>query len=129
MLSSLLACSLASALAFTLPSAAPAPAARRAAAPSMAGGVTFDELDGSDVRIGIIRARWHSEIIDDLVDGAKAALKESNVKDENIIETIVPGAFELPLACRCAAPSPASRAHGRPAAVYIPSARAARSRD
>ena len=45
----------------------------------------------------IVRARWHDAIIDDLVDGAKAALKECGVPEENIVETDVPGAFELPL--------------------------------
>lgn len=97
----ILACTLSSAFGFHMPSAMPsAPAVRRAAAPAMAGGVNFPELDGSEVRVGIIRARWHPEIIDSLIDGAKEALKESGVKEENIIETEVPGAFELPLACR-----------------------------
>ena len=67
----------------------------------MAGGnmeVSFPELDGSEVRVGIIKARWHKAIIDDLVDGAKEALLESGVKEDNIFITEVPGSFELPLA-------------------------------
>lgn len=46
------------------------------------------------------QARWHPEIGNSLVDGAKKALQECGVKPENIIETEVPGSFELPLAAR-----------------------------
>lgn len=35
-----------------------------------------------------------------LVAGCKKALKECNVKEENIFETDVPGSYELPLAAR-----------------------------
>lgn len=63
-------------------------------------GVEFPELDGSNVRVGIIKARWHEDIIDSLVTGAKAALAECGVPEENIIVQEVPGAFELPLASR-----------------------------
>ena len=35
-----------------------------------------------------------------LVDGCKKALKECNVKEENIFETSIPGAYELPLSAR-----------------------------
>jgi 6,7-dimethyl-8-ribityllumazine synthase len=57
-------------------------------------------LDGSEIRVGIIRTRWNQEHVGNLVDGAKKALKECNVKEENIFETSVPGCFELPLAAR-----------------------------
>jgi hypothetical protein len=57
-------------------------------------------LDGKDVRIGIIRTRWNSEHVGNLVTGCRKALKECNVKEENIFETEVPGSFELPLAAR-----------------------------
>lgn len=75
----------------------------RALAPQMAtgnDGVSFPELDGSEMRIGIIKARWHEEDIDSLVDGVKTSLKECGVPDENIIIQEVPGSFELPLATR-----------------------------
>ena len=63
--------------------------------------VSFDEnLDGSDIRIGIIRTRWNDEHVSNLVTGCKKALADCNVKDENIFETEVPGSFELPLAAR-----------------------------
>ena len=35
-----------------------------------------------------------------LVDGCLKALKECNVKEENIFETSIPGAYELPLSAR-----------------------------
>mmetsp|Transcript_17199 Transcript_17199/g.26068 ORF Transcript_17199/g.26068 Transcript_17199/m.26068 type:complete len:226 (-) Transcript_17199:237-914(-) len=62
--------------------------------------VTFGELDGEDVRVGIIRTRWNEEDVSNLVDGARKALKECKVKEENIFETEVPGSFELPLAAK-----------------------------
>jgi len=62
--------------------------------------IDFPELDGSGMRIGIIKARWHEETCNNLVNGAKAALSECGVKEENIVETEVPGSFELPLAAR-----------------------------
>jgi 6,7-dimethyl-8-ribityllumazine synthase len=57
-------------------------------------------LDGSDVRVGIIRTRWNDEHVSNLVKGCKSALKDCKVKDENIFETSVPGSYELPLAAR-----------------------------
>ena len=62
--------------------------------------MSFGELDGSKVRIGIIRTRWNDEHVTNLVDGAKKALKECNVEEDNIFETSVPGSFELPLAAK-----------------------------
>ncbi len=52
------------------------------------------------MRVGIIRTRWNDEHVTNLVDGAKKALKECNVKEDNIFETEVPGSFELPLAAK-----------------------------
>ena len=52
------------------------------------------------MRVGIIRARWHDEVGNNLLNGVKQALTESGVKEENIIESEVPGSFELPLASR-----------------------------
>jgi len=62
--------------------------------------VSFGDLDGSDVRIGIISTRWNKEDVKRLVDGSRKALKECKVKDENIFETEVPGSFELPMAAK-----------------------------
>lgn len=67
--------------------------------------VSFSNLDGSEVRIGIIRTRWNDEDVTRLVDGTKKALTECKVPDENIFETEVPGAFELPYAAKLLAMS------------------------
>jgi len=61
-----------------------------------------DKFDGSPLRIAIVHARWNKSVIDALVAGAVAKLKEAGVKEHNIVLQSVPGSFELPLACqRC----------------------------
>ncbi|PPQ68142.1 hypothetical protein CVT25_014068 [Psilocybe cyanescens] len=57
------------------------------------------EYDGSALRVAIVHARWNKSIIDSLVAGAVAKLKERGVKESNIVIESVPGSFELPLAC------------------------------
>jgi len=57
------------------------------------------EYDGSALRVAIVHARWNKTIIDALVAGAVAKLKERGVKESNIVIESVPGSFELPLAC------------------------------
>lgn len=57
------------------------------------------KYDGSSLRIAIVHARWNKSIIDSLVNGAIAKLKERGVKESNIVIESVPGSFELPLAC------------------------------
>jgi 6,7-dimethyl-8-ribityllumazine synthase len=56
--------------------------------------------DLSDKKVSIITARWHSEICDALVAGAKRALSDAQIKDFEVLE--VPGSFELPLAAKYA---------------------------
>lgn len=63
-------------------------------------GPEAQKFDGSDFRIAIVHARWNSSVIDALVAGAVNKLKESGVKDENIVVQSVPGSFELPLAAK-----------------------------
>ncbi|KAL2157425.1 hypothetical protein VTH06DRAFT_6117 [Thermothelomyces fergusii] len=54
--------------------------------------------DGSNLRIGIVHARWNNTIIEPLLAGTKAKLKECGVKDSNIVVQTVPGSWELPIA-------------------------------
>lgn len=54
------------------------------------------QYDGSNLRIGILHARWNKEVIDSLVKGAYDKLIEFGVKPENIIVESIPGSFELP---------------------------------
>lgn len=58
------------------------------------------QYDGSALRIAIVHARWNKEVIDALLAGAIAKLKERGVKDSNIVIESVPGSYELPLACQ-----------------------------
>lgn len=54
------------------------------------------KYDGSQVRVGIIHARWNRVIIDALVKGAIERLTSLGVREENIVVETVPGSFELP---------------------------------
>ncbi|KAJ6502025.1 6,7-dimethyl-8-ribityllumazine synthase [Mycena sanguinolenta] len=58
------------------------------------------QYDGSSLRVAIVHARWNTTVIEPLVAGAVAKLKERGVKDSNIVIQTVPGSFELPLACQ-----------------------------
>ncbi len=52
--------------------------------------------DGSDLRVAILRASWHAEVMAGLVDGARRGLADCRVTD--IVEVTVPGTFELSVA-------------------------------
>jgi 6,7-dimethyl-8-ribityllumazine synthase len=58
---------------------------------------------GAEVlRVAIVAARWHTQVMDGLLDGAQRALADSAVRDVRLLR--VPGAFELPVvAARLAA--------------------------
>lgn len=55
-------------------------------------------LDGRGLRIGIVRARFHDEIIGLLHERCVATLKEHQVAADDIETVYVPGAWELPQA-------------------------------
>jgi 6,7-dimethyl-8-ribityllumazine synthase len=57
-------------------------------------------MDGSAMRIGIIRTRWNEKHVTSLNAACIQALKDCQVDEANIFETSVPGSFELPLAAR-----------------------------
>lgn len=52
--------------------------------------------DGNGLRVGLVYASWHTEVMGGLVDGARRALKDCGVTD--VEEVQVPGSFELPVA-------------------------------
>lgn len=60
--------------------------------------VTEEKFDGSKLRIGIVHARWNKTVIEALVAGAVAKLKERGVLEQNIVTQTVPGSYELPFA-------------------------------
>jgi 6,7-dimethyl-8-ribityllumazine synthase len=50
----------------------------------------------AELKVAVIAALWHTEVMDGLLDGAIRALADSSVKDFQVIR--VPGTFELPVA-------------------------------
>mmetsp|Transcript_17435 Transcript_17435/g.37860 ORF Transcript_17435/g.37860 Transcript_17435/m.37860 type:complete len:244 (-) Transcript_17435:203-934(-) len=74
--------------------------ARRCVVVGMAKEVEFGELNGSSLRIGIVRSRWNSEMVDAMRKDVRETLLENKVEEDNIVEVTVPGSWELPLAAR-----------------------------
>ncbi|TAG75718.1 MAG: 6,7-dimethyl-8-ribityllumazine synthase [Burkholderiales bacterium] len=56
------------------------------------------KLRGAGLRVGIVVARFNSDICEKLLNGAKKALQEMGVEADDIAEVTVPGALEIPLA-------------------------------
>ena len=52
-------------------------------------------FDGSDLSVGVVAARWHTAVMDGLLDGARRALAAYSVT--RVTEVRVPGTFELPV--------------------------------
>ena len=52
-------------------------------------------VDGSGARVVIVASSWHDAVMDGLIAGARAALRDAGATDVDLIRT--PGAFELPL--------------------------------
>jgi len=52
--------------------------------------------DGSDLRIGIVHARWNTQIIESLLAGCRKKLLEAGVKEHNIVVQSVPGSWYAP---------------------------------
>lgn len=59
--------------------------------------------DGSGLRVAVVAASWHEQVMDGLIDGARRGLKACGVSDAPLIR--VPGTFELAVACARLAPS------------------------
>ncbi len=56
--------------------------------------------DGKGLQIGLVASRYNGAIVENLVHGAREALRECGVADENVPLVWVPGSFELPLAAK-----------------------------
>jgi 6,7-dimethyl-8-ribityllumazine synthase len=61
-------------------------------------------VDAAGLRLGIVATRWHGELVEQMLDRARAAAKECGVSD--VVEARVSGSVELPvlaqaLARRC----------------------------
>ena len=61
------------------------------------GAPDLTHVDGaSDLKVGVIASLWHTKVMDGLLDGARRALRASDVSD--VTELRVAGAFEIPVA-------------------------------
>jgi 6,7-dimethyl-8-ribityllumazine synthase len=56
-------------------------------------------VDGSGVRVTIVAASWHEEIMNGLIAGARRALDAAGA---SVSEVRVPGSFELPIVAKAA---------------------------
>ncbi|GAB2694858.1 6,7-dimethyl-8-ribityllumazine synthase [Kitasatospora kifunensis] len=54
--------------------------------------------NAQDLRVAVIAAQWHTQVMDGLLDGARRALKELGIAEPTIVR--VPGTFELPVAAK-----------------------------
>jgi 6,7-dimethyl-8-ribityllumazine synthase len=62
-------------------------------------------LNGQDLRIGIVQARFNAEITAKLAESCLAELKALGVNERHIRHVVVPGALEIPLALKAMAES------------------------
>ena len=67
------------------------------------GAPLLDAPDGSGLRVAVVAASWHTQVMDGLIAGAQRALAESGVADTGFVR--VPGTFELSVACARLAPA------------------------
>jgi len=62
--------------------------------------VLSEQPSGAGRRIGVAVARFNEVVTERMLEGALATLRDHGVADEDVVVTWVPGAFELPTACR-----------------------------
>ncbi len=62
---------------------------------SGAGAPDQSPIDASGLRVAVVAASWHNEVMDGLLAGAERALTAYQVPDARIVR--VPGTFELPV--------------------------------
>lgn len=53
-----------------------------------------------ELRVGIVTSTWNPEVTDSLHSAARQHLLDCGIQSENIVETRVPGSYELPLAAQ-----------------------------
>ncbi|MFF4602479.1 6,7-dimethyl-8-ribityllumazine synthase [Streptomyces sp. NPDC001339] len=51
-----------------------------------------------DLRVAVVAAQWHTEVMDGLVNGALRALADLGIDEPTVLR--VPGSFELPVAAK-----------------------------
>jgi 6,7-dimethyl-8-ribityllumazine synthase len=68
------------------------------------------EVDGAGMRIALVVARFNEPITTALLEGARRALRDRGVRDDDVELAWVPGAFELPVVAKRLAHSGAADA-------------------
>ena len=68
---------------------------------SGAGAPHEQPIDCQDLRVAVVAARWHEQVMDGLLAGARRALDAYRVQSPSIVR--VPGSFELPVVARALA--------------------------
>ncbi|GAA4040083.1 6,7-dimethyl-8-ribityllumazine synthase [Arthrobacter methylotrophus] len=63
---------------------------------------TFKSEETHQLKLAIVAASWHTQIMDGLLDGALRAAKEAGIAEPTVLR--VPGCFELPVAAARLAP-------------------------
>jgi 6,7-dimethyl-8-ribityllumazine synthase len=58
-------------------------------------------VDAAGLRLGIVATRWHSDLVEQMLDRARAAAKECGVVD--VLEARVAGSVELPVVAQALA--------------------------
>ena len=53
--------------------------------------------DGGGLRVAVVAASWHEQVMDGLLDGARRGLADADVTTVDVVR--VPGTFELAVAC------------------------------
>jgi 6,7-dimethyl-8-ribityllumazine synthase len=64
-----------------------------------------DRPSARGLRVALLRSRFNAPVVDGLLAGARAALREMDTAERDVVVVDVPGAFELPLAAAVAARS------------------------
>ncbi len=59
------------------------------------GSPQLQPVDCHDLRVAVVAARWHEQVMDGLVAGARRALADHRVEAPSVVR--VPGSFELPV--------------------------------
>ena len=62
---------------------------------SGAGSPVDTPVDCHDLRVAVVAARWHQQVMDGLLAGARRALADYRVEQPDVLR--VPGSFELPV--------------------------------
>ena len=66
-------------------------------------GTAASPLDGKELRIGIVQARFNESITNALATACRAALLDLGVQEKHITHVLVPGALEVPVALQALA--------------------------